>query len=350
MRIDAELYQIAAAKYGLQLKDPVFAALDKLLKEPKFELLNDILNNDYEDIDNTLNDYYTDNTTTKTLKNILTVFMSLNCRKGFYAKHVSGHGQFDKYNIAFYINMLGNELCNSSSGSDENGVHERGSGVVNGSKIRSAIYYILSILSYDRAVTNDQPVITLTAPCCVIGREIDTVEIYGTSKGFGTMMQLVEYPTLEHPGKTVTGYGFYLVMTNLLTGEVITKPIIFGDEKLYNGESKTCGYEMYTPIYVPFGLYRVTIADDENNINQVSTDVTLRYIPFKEQYTTSEDDFITEPYLQNAAKTVFYKGNSTKVIVPDSFDNASTRSIGATTFVNSDVTEVTIPEGVTTIE
>lgn len=347
MRIDDELYRIAAAKYGLDLKDPIFAAFDKLLTDPKFELLDDVLNDDYTDINNSLSSYYTDKTTTKTLKNILMIIMSLNCRKGYYAKHMNGHMVYDKYNMAFYVNMLANELCNSSSGSEENGIHEKGSGIINGSKIRSAIYYILDILSFDNSVTNDQPVITLTTPCCVIGREIDTVMIYGTAEGFGTFMVLEEYPTLDHPGKSISGYGFELVMTNLFTGEVIKKPIIFGDKKLYRGESAACAYEMYTPIPVPFGLYRVTI--DADGI--VSTDVTLKYIPFKERYTTSEDDFAYELYLQNtAARTLFYKGDNTKVMIPETFENVATRSIGAFTFTGSNVTNVAIPDGVTSIE
>lgn len=347
MRIDSELYQIAAAKYGLQLKDPIFAAFDKLIKDPKFELSSNVIENDYELYDEIMKDFYTDNKTTKTLKNILLLITTLNGRKGFYAKHMNGHGEYDKYNVGFYINMLGLELCNSSSGSEENGIAERGDGVVNGSKIRSAIYYLLDILNYKDSVTNDQPVITLSSPCCIVGRDIDTVEIYGTKEGFGIMMTLEEFPTLDHPGKSISGYGFDLVLTDIFTGEVIKKPIIFGNKKLYEGESALCGYEMYTPIPVPFSCYRVTIETDD----YVSTDVTLKYIPIKEKFIPSEDDFAYELYLQNtSARTLFYKGDSAKVMIPETFENVSTRSIGAFTFTGLNVTNVAIPDGVTEIE
>lgn len=351
MSIYNELYQIAAAKYGLQLKDPIFAAFDKLIEDPKFDLSSTVVEDDYKLFDEIMSDYYSDNKTTKTLKNILLLYMTLNGRKGYYAKHVNGHGEYDEYNIAYFINMLGNELCNSNSGSDENGITERGNGIVNGSKIRSAVYYLLDILNYKFSVTNDQPVITLSTPCCIVGRDIDTVEIYGTTDGLGVFMRLEEFPTLDHPGKVVTGYGFYLVMTDIFTGEVIRKPIVFGDNKLYKGESATCGYEMYTPIPVPFSCYRVSIALDDETTNYISTDVTLKYNPIKERYVPSEDDFAYELYLQNtAARTLFYKGDDTKVMIPETFETVPTRSIGAFTFTGLNVTNVAIPDGVTEIE
>lgn len=351
MSIYNELYQIAAAKYGLQLKDPIFSAFDKLIADPKFELISTFFEDDYEMLDEIMNDYYSDNKTTKTLKNILLLYMTLNGRKGYYAKHMNGHGEYDEYNIAYFINMLGNELCKSNSGSEENGITERGNGIVNGSKIRSAVYYLLDILNYKDSVTNVQPVITLSTPCCIVGSDIDTVEIYGTTDGLGVYMRLEEFATIDHPAKVVSGYGFYLVMTDIFTGEVIRKPIIFGENPLYEGESATCTYEMYTPIPVPFSCYRVSIALDNHSTDYISTDVTLTYNPIKEAYLPNPDDYTyTTHYSGTAATISSYNGSDTKVMIPDTFGTAYLDIIASGCFTGTSVKNVYIPDGVTEIE
>ena len=111
MNIIGELSEIAAAKYGLQLKDPIFKAFDKLVTDPKFELIKDLVDDDFADFDNAILSYQSNNTTTKTLRNILNLIYILNGRKGFEAKRMVGHVIPEKEHMAYWIDMLGKELC-----------------------------------------------------------------------------------------------------------------------------------------------------------------------------------------------------------------------------------------------
>lgn len=352
MSIYKELYQIAAAKYGLQLKDPIFAAFDKLLADPKFELMKSILEDDYENFNDVMNNYYISNTICMTLRNILDLLMTLNGRKGFYAKHMNGHGEYDESNIAKWINYFALELINSGTGIPEDGTVEKGSSPIDGLKIRAAIYYILDILQYSKSVTNETPFVEFPTPCCVMGREVTITGVYGTKEGLGEMMTVTEYPTLDHPGKTISGYGFYLNLTDLYSGDTIEIPIFLGDEKLYEGEFADVGYEFYTKINVPYGLYKATITNGDEFAEYISTTVRLTYNAIKEVVTPDINNYVYELYGQSnlKARTIFYKGEDTKVVMPDTFETGTLTDIGATTFTNSDVELVYIPEGVTSIE
>lgn len=352
MRIDDELYRIAAAKYGLDLKDPIFAAFDKLYAYPKFGLIKGIIDDDFAEFDALMNDLYKENKTCKTLSDILKLFMTLNCRKGFFAKTGNGHGQFDESNYAKWIDMLGHELVNSGTGDPFDGVIERGNGVVNGSKIRAALYYLFDILQYNGSLTNEEPVVTFDSNCFIIGREINIIGIEGIAGGLGTYMTLTEYATLDHPAKTVSGYGFYLVMVNIFTGEEIRKPIIIGEDPLYEGEYAQVGYEMYTPIPVPFGAYRVYIAEDLHSEENISTSITLTYNAIKEQYIPDVNDYIYEFYgsADAFARTLYYKGEDVRIVMPDIFETKPLTDIGINTFADTNVEMVYIPDGVLSIQ
>lgn len=341
MKIYNELYQIAAAKYGLQMKDPIFAAFDKLSSDERFELMDDFLNNDYEELNEGLTNYFNDNTTTKTLKNILTVFMVLNGRKGYYAKHMDGHGEYDESNVAKWIDMLGTELVNSSSGGRDSEIHARGNGIITGSRIRAAIYYLLEILNYNGSVTNTNPIARYTTPCCVLGRDINLVEVEGTEEGLGVYISSGQE----------TGYRFYIVLTNLFTGRMIILPVWLGEDKLYKGEFKNVSVLPWDLEDIPYSLYRVSIMEDIAQGKEIETNVQLTYNAIKEAYSPKPDDFAyTTHYSGTAATITSYNGSDTKVMIPDTFGVAYLDIIASGCFTGSSVENVFIPDGVTEIE
>jgi hypothetical protein len=351
MRIDNQLYQIAAANYGLQLKDPILVAFDVLSQNPKFELIDNIVENDHEDFYNVLNNYYTNNKTCKTLRNILEMFMIINGRKGFYARHrQEGHQRYDESNVSKWVDMLAKELLNSGTGNINDGVYKRGSGVVNGSKIRAAIYYLLDILQFD-SVTNVSPVVTVNTPFCLIGRDITTIQAKGVTNGLGEYMEIYEAPTLEHPGHTVSGYWFYLILTDIFTGNVIKVPIFIGDNPLYEEDYAQVGYPLYAKIDIPYGLYEVKIANNEDSTEYISTELILTYNAIKEKYIPDINDYIYEKFGSSDAltRTIFYKGLSSKVIMPTDFDGSTLTELSPTTFCGTSVENVVIPDGVTSI-
>ena len=144
MDILSDLSAIAAAKYGLQLKDPIFRAFDKLVQDPRFELHNTYIEDDYGEFNSKLIDFYDVNQTTKTLRDILDMVCILN---GHFAKPTSRPVYEPKETIYYWIEMLTKELVNSGTGNDFDGIPEKGSGIVNGIKIRASIYHILDILN-----------------------------------------------------------------------------------------------------------------------------------------------------------------------------------------------------------
>lgn len=341
MNIYNELYQIAAAKYGLQLKDPIFAAFDKLSREERFELKNDFLNNDEELLNEALTKYFNDNTTTKTLKNFIDAFMTLNSRKGYYAKHGNGHGEYDESNVAKWIDMLGRELIKSSSGKAENEIHDRGNGIVSGSRIRAAIYYLLEILNYNASVTNTNPNARYTTSCCVLGQDINLVEVEGTEEGLGVYISSSEQ----------SGYRFYIVLTNLFTGRMIILPVWLGENKLYKGEFKNVAVLPWDAQDIPYSLYKVSIKEDIVHGEEIETNVQLTYNAIKEALLPKPEDFTyTTHYSGTAATISSYNGSDTKVMIPDTFGVAYLDIIASGCFTGTSVKNVYIPDGVTEIE
>ena len=264
MNIIGELSEIAAAKYGLQLKDPIFKAFDKLVTDPKFELIKDLVDDDFADFDNAILSYQSNNTTTKTLRNILNLIYILNGRKGFEAKRMVGHVIPEKEHMAYWIDMLGKELLNSSNDNQNDGVAVRGSGVVNGVKMRAAIYHILDILQYNGSIYNDSWVVTLASPCCVFGRGVYRITINGTASGVGYLN-----PEDDKYYVDVTLRDMFMVY-----GVNETYTIEIGDEPL--GEGDTVTFDIPNGQNLAYSLYLLTV-------NDFNTDVQLFYIATKEK-------------------------------------------------------------------
>lgn len=255
MNILPELSAIAAAKYGLHLKDPIYKAFDKLIQDSRFELLRNQSQDDYTEFDEVMWEYSVNNTTCLTIRHILRLIEIINGRKGYYAKKTPLE---PRDTIFYWINMLIKEYMNAGNGYSDN--YTRGSGIVNGIKMRAAIYYILDILNCENALFEDNVGNSvLPSPYYLMGREITQVIIHGTESGVGYLD---------------SGDNRYYVdveIKNLLSssGSSITRTVLVGEDKLYEGETVTMYVGAST--HLPYSFYSVTVKDFNCDVKPLYT-------------------------------------------------------------------------------
>ena len=246
MNILPELSAIAAAKYGLQLKDPIYKAFDKLVQDSRFELIKNPGVDDYAEFNDKLKTYANRNTTCTTIRYILILIQILNGRKGYYTKKTTEPLE-PRDTIFYWIDMLLKEFMNSGNGYSYD-YDTRGSGVVNGIKMRAAIYYILDILNCEDALYADAVTSgVMSSPYFFMGRDITQIVIHGTASGVGTL------DTTD--GKYYVDVEIY----DILKDKTTTLNICLGDSALGEGDTHT----ITSPTYSNYGdsFYRVTVKD-----------------------------------------------------------------------------------------
>lgn len=185
MNILPELGKIAGAQYGLQMKDSLFAAFDKLVSDPKFGLVKTDIEDDYAEFDELLTRLYNDNTTSYVIRDFLELYLVLNGRKGFFSKV---ENPTEEQNICHWINMLVEELIHSANNDISKSLPFVGDGIVNGKRMRAAMYYILDILQSSNAMG----VVSVTnrgvSPLYISGKDVMSVKVYGNADGVGTII------------------------------------------------------------------------------------------------------------------------------------------------------------------
>ena len=255
MNILPELSAIAAAKYGLHLKDPIYKAFDKLIQDSRFGLIKNQAQDDYTEFDELMWAYSAYNTTCLTIRHILRLIEIINGRKGYYAKKTPLE---PRDTIFYWINILINEYMNAGNGYSDN--YTRGSGIVNGIKMRAAIYYILDILNCENALFEDNVGNSvLPSPYYLMGREITQVIIHGTESGVGYL------------DSDDNQYYVDVEIKNLLSssGSSITRTVLVGEDKLYEGETVTMYVGAST--HLPYSFYSVTVKDFNCDVEPLYT-------------------------------------------------------------------------------
>lgn len=246
MNILPELSAIAAAKYGLHLKDPIYKAFDKLVQDSRFELKKVEGQDDYAEFDTAMWSYNKATTTCTIIRNILILIQRLNGRKGYYTKKTTTPLE-PRDTIFYWIDILLKEFMNSGNGYSYDN-HTRGSGVVNGIKMRAAIYYILDILNCEDALYADTVTSgVMSSPYFFMGRDITQIVIHGTASGVGTL------DTTD--GKYYVDVEIYDILQDVTT----TLNICLGGSALGEGDTHT----ITSPTYTNYGdsFYRVTVKD-----------------------------------------------------------------------------------------
>ena len=246
MDILPELSAIAAAKYGLHMKDPIYRAFDKLVQDSRFELIKNPGVDDYAEFDNAMKTYANRNTTCTTIRYILILIQILNGRKGYYTKKTTTPLE-PRDTIFYWIDMLLKEFMNSGNGYSYDN-HTRGSGVVNGIKLRAAIYYIFDILNCPSALYADTVTSgVMPSPYFFMGRDITQIVIHGTASGVGTL------------NTTDNKYYVDVEIFDILKDVTTTLNICLGDSALGEGDT----YTITSPSYTNNGdsFYRITVKD-----------------------------------------------------------------------------------------
>lgn len=334
MRIDEELYKIATANYGVDLREPIFVAFDKFSNDKKFELLDNFINDDYAELDTVMSTYFNNKTTSRILRSIMDMFMIINGRKGFYCKQFVGHQPDPEDNLSLWMGMLANELRNSGNGNVVEGISVRGNGIVNGSKVRRAIYHMLEILNHGTPYSVEDPVYTTQSPYCILGRDIHWIEVWGNEDGVGYL----------NPNDNK--YYVDVEITDLYKKDSPTKTITIeiGDEPLYGVHAVE--YDC-SGMKFPYSLYDIKVKD-------FKTDITVSYNILRDSSLPDTDDYVYELYGQADiyTKIHFYIGKDTEVLMPEHFEHEynTVTTINPCAFTYTDVERIYIPEGVTSID
>ena len=334
MNILPELGEIAAAKYGLQMKDPMFRALDKLIQDPKFALLKNVLYNDVTDFNTRMNYLFTTDKTGVTLRMFLDAIGILNGRMGFYSRVENPETE---QNICYWINMLIEELANAANNSVYWTLPFNGSGIVNGQRFRAAIYYILDILGAPNAYYAKTVSYKTNTRCYFQGKELSSIKVYGNADGVGEQVT---------PGTGFYYVGFKLYDMNSLSWETNYQLIILpiGNDPLYEGDEVTLNFP--DSVYCPFSIYKL-------ELQHFTTDIEPTFKLTRDDiYEATDEDFLYTIDASELSSTSLSYLNTTKknLLVPDTLGEKPLKTIGNTTFGYSDVKTVIIPEGITSIE
>lgn len=332
MNILPELGEIAAAKYGLQMKDPMFRALDKLIQDPKFELLKSNLYDDYADFDREMQYLFQDEETGETLRDFLDTVGILNGRKGFYA---STEDPEPEENICYWINRLIEELVNSANGNRQITLPVIGNGKLNGQKFRAAIYHILDILGAPNAVCGDTVSFKTNTSTYFYGRSLSTIKIYGNADGVGEQVT-------PGTGYYYVGFKLYnmLSMTWNSDYQLIILPI--GNEPLYEGDE----YTVTIPdnVDTSYSIYKLEL-QHFTTVIEPTFKLTRETI-----YEAKDSDFIYMSDATSSTSLLYLNSNKPRLLMPTTLGGQPLKKIGPTTFDYSNVSTVVIPEGVETIE
>lgn len=332
MNILPELGEIAAAKYGLQMKDPMFRALDKLSQDPKFELIKNIIDDDFADFDSNMYDLFNDNQTVRVLRDFLDIIGVLNGRKGFYSRVENPEPE---QNICYWINMLIEEIANGANNDKFTSLPLIGSGIINGQRFRAAIYYILDILGCQNAQYAETVTCKFNTSCYIYGRELSAITIYGNASGVGEQVT---------PGTGFYNVGFklYDMLDNSWDDnyQLFIQPI--GDEPLYEGDS----YTITVPNTVDSSKHSIYKLELQHFITDIEPTFKLTRAPLYEA-TDTDFRYTTD---ETSSTSLSYLNNKTKLAIPTTLGEQPLKTIGNTTFAYSDVTTIVVPEGVETIE
>lgn len=343
MTICNELYEIASAYYGLQLKDPIYYALAKLVEDPKFGLLQDMFNDDPADFDTNLDYYFYNKNTCALLTNFSKMIYILNGRKAFYGPNEpeSIIDEPDEDTVIYWISVLGNELMHSgnkmNAGIGRYGITWEGDGQINGSRIRAAIFHILDILSRSNNVCYTEPTIMVESPFCFFGKDFDRVVLTGKK---GTDMGYLN----PEDNKYYIDVVIKDIFSENSNETRITK--LIGDHKLEYGSILTCNF----PSGTSFGhsFYQISVMEKDKEVN---SKMTLIYNALRDTVSANPDDYEYELYNNNTlARTLLYKGSDEVLAVPEKFEGAPTRKLGPFTYAGMKIKKIYVVDGIKVIE
>ena len=322
MSILPELGKIAAARYGLDIKDAVYAAFDKLSQYTKFLLVGSGVDEDYNRFGELLARYSEDNTTAYVIRDFLELLVALNANTGFAATVENPEGP---QHICYWMDMLIKELVHVANDSITYSLPLIGDGFIQGSRVKAAMYNVLNIVQSPRAIELNPVSYTGEVLYYIYGKNVKTFIIHGNEDGVGEMLDGDDF------------YSVTIIITDMLNEHLNyqTLKVNIGNDKLYTGDE----FSVTVPddIKTPFSIYKFSL---ENNI---ITDLTVIFTLARDtMYKANDSDFIFTDDLVDASKTkaLFYIGSYNSLRMPKQLGGKDVITLGNCTFMGTNVEEV----------
>lgn len=304
--ISWELTDISIARYGLDLRLPVYNAVKKLEKAFAAQGINsDSLIRDYDGnrVKNAfINDY-------------------------LILREASHHASGDEGAIRFYNTSVGYHI--------KTGLYDALKGLDGADS---------EITRRTLRTSNAQSSVTIIAgndePIFVSGNDFGLV-VNGTEAGFG------EYN--EETGL----YSITIRVRNVITGTSYTKTVT-SDSKLYEGSAVKFFLNDEITAMIDPGIIEISYLnapDSNGDYGEIETEYYLfGMTPAEGLMPTDENDYIYTSISNDHSETNLYIGPSKIIRMPTTLNGEPLTVVGMTTFGYQDMEKVKIPNGVTKIE
>lgn len=167
------------------------------------------------------------------------------------------------------------------------------------------------------------------------------IAVTGTAAGFGDL-------------DPETGLYFITVyVENMLTGTHYSQTIT-SENKMYDGETVRMFTKDELTAFIDPGLIEITFLNNPDSAGKYPT-IDTSYCLFGDSpaeggFITDESDYIYKYTSNDHSETISYIGEFDEIKMPSELNNEPLTVIGLTTFSHQNMKKVIIPEGVETIE
>ena len=306
-----ELSDISVAKYGLDLKLPVWRAFKKIDNIYSIEGLNTLYNGFAKNADgNTVKNYF--------------------LRAYILARDVIRGSQGDEAAAKLFTDTYGYDI--------KSDIYTALKGLV--IPDTSISRYILKAVEGPCYVIagNDEP---MFQPYYIIDPDQTGIDFFGNDDGVGVL------------NPETNKYEYRMVVTNVFTGTVMDYEMISRDEVLGASDRITFYTRDEVTVVVDPGLLKIEVLDYQGNVYSKGYIKARVYkfgmTPAEGYMPTDENDYI---YLTdtNHSETLSHTSDKIMIKTPTTLGGQPLTVIGSTTFGYSDIIKAKIQEGVETIE
>lgn len=167
------------------------------------------------------------------------------------------------------------------------------------------------------------------------------IAITGTAAGFGDL-------------DSETGlYYITVYVENMLTGTHYSQTIT-SENKMYDGETARMFFKDELTAFIDPGLIQITFLNNPDSAGKYPT-IDTSYCLFGDSpaegiINTDESDYIYKYTSNDHSETISYIGEYDEIKMPSKLNNEPLTVIGLTTFSHQNMKRVIMPEGVETIE
>lgn len=305
-----ELTDISIAKYGWELRMPIYKAFKKLV--------------DFYHCDGDMPYNYVDR--------LMAQPYGEDVRSAFYdcymsIRKVSHRVDGDRAMITFLVNNFGNTIRVSA--------HDALKGLAGDETINDrGILNLSNTGSYAVIVGNDEPMF-------ITGGDNSGIAVTGTEAGFG-----------EYDSETGL-YSITLQVRNIVTGTHYEQTIT-SENKLYDSETIRFFMNDEITAMVDPGIVEIKFLNDADSSGKYGDIYTQYYLfgdtPAEGVTPTGEADYIYTYTPNDHSETLSYIGPYDIIGMPSTLNGEPLTVVGMTTFGYQDMKKVKIPNGVTKIE